>query len=117
MVHGLVAMLLTLGLSKTILKPNRDLTHAASRSERGDHRQRLRLLPNDGIHGPAHAITPIADSLLRPEQLRRNLISDVVHELRNPLTNIRGYLEALQGQVIEPDPTVIALLYEEAMLL
>ncbi|MBV9230714.1 MAG: HAMP domain-containing protein [Chloroflexi bacterium] len=116
-VAGLVALLLTLVLSNTILKPIRALTLAASRMEQGDLSQRVKIKTKDEIGGLAHAFNTMAESLDRSEQLRRNLISDVAHELRTPLTNIRGYLEALQDEVVEPDPAVLALLYEEAMLL
>ena len=116
-VAGIVALLLTLLLSNTILKPVRALTLAASRMERGDLSQRVQIETKDEIGELAHAFNTMADSLERSEQLRRNLVSDVAHELRTPLTNIRGYLEALQDQVIEPDPAVIASLYEEAILL
>jgi hypothetical protein len=57
------------------------------------------------------------DSLSRAERLRRNLVSDVAHELRNPLMNIRGSLELLQDHVLEPTPDTLASLYEETSLL
>ncbi len=97
---GIVALLLTLVLSNTILKPVRELTLAASRMEQGDLSQRVQIKTKDEIGDLAHAFNTMADSLERSEQLRRNLVSDVAHELRTPLTNIRGYLEALQDQVI-----------------
>jgi signal transduction histidine kinase len=116
-VVGCVALLLTLVLSNTILKPIRALTLAASQMEQGNLDQRVQIRTKDEIGGLAHAFNTMAESLQRSEQLRRNLISDVAHELRTPLTNIRGYLEALQDQVVEPDPAVIASVYEEAILL
>lgn len=116
-VVGCVALLLTLMLSNTILKPIRTLTLAASQMEQGNLSQRVQIRTKDEIAGLAHAFNTMAESLQRSEQLRRNMISDVAHELRTPLTNIRGYLEALQDQVIEPDPAVIASVYEEAVLL
>lgn len=116
-VAGFVALLLTLILANTILRPIRALTLATSRMEQGDLSQRVKIKTRDEIGGLAHAFNTMAESLERSEQLRRNLMSDVAHELRTPLTNIRGYLEALQDQLVEPDPDVIALLYEEAVLL
>jgi signal transduction histidine kinase len=116
-IAGLVALVLTIILSGSILKPVHALTLAARQMERGDLSQRVKIKKQDEIGDLAHAFNTMADSLQRSEQLRRNLVSDVAHELRTPLTNIRGYLEALQDQVIEPDATVIASLYEEGMLL
>jgi signal transduction histidine kinase len=116
-VAALVALIVTLILSNTILGPIHALTLAARRMERGDLRQRVAISQRDEIGELAHAFNTMADSLERSEQLRRSLVSDVAHELRTPLTNIRGYLEALQDQVTEPTPATIASLYEESLLL
>jgi signal transduction histidine kinase len=59
----------------------------------------------------------MADGLARLEELRRNMVTDVAHELRTPLSNIRGYLEALQDGVVEPERHIVDSLHEEAMLL
>ncbi len=117
LVAGLVALVLTIILSGTILQPVREVTLAARRMEQGDLSQRVKVKKWDEIGDLAHAFNTMADSLELSGQLQRNLLSDVAHELRTPLTNIRGYLEALQDEVIEPGPTVIASLHEEAMLL
>ncbi len=48
---------------------------------------------------------------------RRAMVGDVAHELRTPLSNIRGWLEAAQDGVATPDDAFIASLHEEAVLL
>jgi two-component system sensor histidine kinase BaeS len=45
------------------------------------------------------------------------MVADVAHELRTPLSNIQGYLEALRDGVVKPDKEAIRSLYEEASLL
>ncbi|MCK5182520.1 MAG: ATP-binding protein, partial [Dehalococcoidia bacterium] len=65
----------------------------------------------------AQAFNTMAADLENNEQLRRNLIADVAHELRTPLSNIRGYLEAIRDQVMKPDAATIHSLNEEAALL
>jgi two-component system sensor histidine kinase BaeS len=45
------------------------------------------------------------------------MVSDVAHELRTPLGNITGWLEATQDGLAEPDPHLIAMLLEESLLL
>jgi len=116
-VAGLVALVLTIALSGSILKPVHALTLAARRMEQGDLSRRVKIKRTDEIGDLAHAFNVMAESLEHSVQMQRNLVSDVAHELRTPLTNIRGYLEALQDQVLEPDATVIASLHEETMLL
>lgn len=112
---GLGAVLLILGLSRRILAPVEALTEAARRMEAGDLSQRVEVTSKDEISELARAFNSMADGLNRLEELRRNMVSDVAHELRTPLANIRGYLEAVQDGVLQPDSQVIASLYEEAM--
>jgi signal transduction histidine kinase len=45
------------------------------------------------------------------------MVADVAHELRTPLSNIQGYLEAIRDGVVEPDTAAIRSLNEEASLL
>jgi len=114
---GLAAVLLTLGLSRRILRPVEALTAAARRMERGDLSQRVEVQSEDEIGELAQAFNAMANGLTRLEDLRRNMVSDVAHDLRTPLSNIRGYLEALQDGVVEPKREVVDSLHEEAMLL
>jgi signal transduction histidine kinase len=114
---GLAAVLLTLGLSRRILGPVEALTAAARRMEKGDLSQRVEVQSRDEVGELARAFNAMADGLAHLEQLRRNMVTDVAHELRTPLSNIRGYLEALQDGLTNPSPALIDSLYEEAMLL
>ena len=59
----------------------------------------------------------MAGSLAQQERLRRNLMADIAHELRTPLSVIRGDLEALLDGVYDPTPDVLASLQEESLLL
>jgi signal transduction histidine kinase len=112
-----VAVMLTTVLSRRILQPVEALTEAAQRMEKGDLSQRVTVSTRDEIGELGHAFNSMADGLARMEQLRRNMTSDIAHELRTPLSNIRGYLEALQDGVTQPSPEVISSLHDEAMLL
>ena len=46
----------------------------------------------------------MADGLQRLEQLRRSMVTDIAHKLRTPLSNVRGYLEALPTAWSSPPP-------------
>lgn len=116
-VAGVLAVVLTLALSHGILSRVQALTTAVRAMAQGDLSQRVQNGTDDELGQLAHAFNSMADSLARIEQLRRNMVSDVAHELRTPLSNIRGYLEAIQDGVIQPTPEAVASLHEEAMLL
>jgi signal transduction histidine kinase len=114
---GLVALALTLLLSRSLLGPISALTSAAQAMEKGDLSQRVAVKSGGEIGDLAQAFNAMADGLDRLEQLRRNMVTDVAHELRTPLSNVRGYLEAISDGVIQPSPENIASLHEEVMLL
>lgn len=114
---GLVALVLTIILSRSILGPLGALTSAARKMEKGDLSQRVNIRTGGEVGELAAAFNAMADGLARLEQLRRNMVTDVAHELRTPLSNIRGYLEALQDGLVQPNADVIASLHEETMLL
>jgi signal transduction histidine kinase len=116
-VAGLVGLLLTLLLSQSILRPVDELTSAARAMEKGDLSQRVTVRTKGELGELANAFNAMAEGLKRLEQLRRNMVTDVAHELRTPLSNVRGYLEALQDGIVDPTPETIASVHEEAMLL
>jgi two-component system sensor histidine kinase BaeS len=53
----------------------------------------------------------------RLEKQRTDMVGDIAHELRTPLSNIRGWLETAQDGVSTVDPPLLASLLEEAGLL
>jgi signal transduction histidine kinase len=114
---GLVGLLLTYFLSRSILRPVDELIQAARAMEKGDLSQRVPVRGRGELSELARAFNAMAAGLTRLEQLRQNMVTDVAHELRTPLSNVRGYLEALRDGVVEPTPETIASVYEEAMLL
>jgi len=112
-----IAVVITFFLSRRILAPVKDLTLAARRLGQGDLSQRVQLKDKGEVQELAQAFNSMASDLGHAEQLRRNLVADVAHELRTPLSNIRGYLEAIRDRIIKPDAATIRSLNEEAMLL
>jgi signal transduction histidine kinase len=117
LIAGTVAVVIALIVSHRIVQPVESLTTAARHMEKGDLATRVNVTSNDEIGQLAHAFNAMADGLARQEQLRRNMVSDVAHELRAPLTNIRGYLEAAKDGLVQPDGALVDNLYEEAILL
>lgn len=114
---GLVALLLTWLLSRRIVGPIEALTAAAGRMERGDLGSRVDVKSRDEIGKLAHAFNSMSTSMAEQEQLRRNMVTDIAHELRTPLSNIRGYLEAVRDGVVDANPALIGSLHEESLIL
>jgi signal transduction histidine kinase len=114
---GVLAVLLTLALSRRILAPVEALTGAVRRMGSGDLDARVEEGGPDEIGTLARAFNAMADALARTEGLRRTLVTDVAHELRTPLTNLRCQIEALQDGLQPAGPVALASLHEETLLL
>jgi signal transduction histidine kinase len=112
-----IALLLTFVLSRRMTSPIGALARAARRLGRGDLSQRVQLRGEGEVAALAQAFNTMATDLEHDEQLRRNLVADVAHELRTPLSNIQGYLEAIRDRVMKPNAATIRSLNEEVALL
>jgi len=113
----IVAIIASFLLSQRIVKPVQDLTYAARRLERGDYSGRVHFKGRGEIAELAHAFNAMTGSLERAEQLRRNLVTDVAHELRTPLSNIRGQVEAIDDKLLEPDAGTLSSIHSDVLLL
>ena len=59
------------------------------------------------------AFNCMAISLQQAQQTQETLVTNVTHELGSPLTNVKGYIEALRDNVIQPSYQIFNILYEE----
>jgi signal transduction histidine kinase len=114
---GSVGLLLSFGLSRRILRPVEALTAAARRMAAGDLEVRVDGGGQDEIGELARAFNAMAERRAAAERLRRDLVNDVAHELRSPLTNLRAHLEALEDGLLAPTPETLASLGDEVRLL
>ena len=112
-----VATFITFILARRISQPIRALTLAANRLGKGDFSQRVDIKDKSEVGELADTFNSMADNLERSETLRRHIVTDVAHELRTPVSNIRGQLEAIQDKLLKPDTKSIGSLHEETMLL
>jgi two-component system OmpR family sensor kinase/two-component system sensor histidine kinase BaeS len=114
---GAVAVFIALVVARRLTAPLTSMTQAAQAMARGDLAQRVPVASDDEMGRLAEAFNTMAISLARAEELRRNLVADVAHELRTPLAVLRADLEALQDGVYQPTPERLTALHEETDLL
>jgi len=112
-----IALIITSFLSRRILSPVKALTNAARRLGGGDFTQRVEVKDKSELGELANTFNTMADNLEHAEELRKNMVADIAHELRTPLSNIKGYLEATRDGVVSADADTIRKLDEEATLL
>lgn len=110
---GVVALIVAVYVSARVTRPVTALTVAAGDLASG--RRDSRVAP-DGpgeLRSLAEAFNEMADHLDREDELRRNLVADVAHELRTPLAILQGSTEALIDGVDQPTPEVFGSLHDE----
>ena len=116
-VGGAVGILLVLLLSRRVLRSVGNLTSAARALGAGDLSSRAEVTGNDEMAELGQAFNSMADALEASERQRRAMVSDVAHELRTPLANIQGHIEAMQDGLLEPDPTTLDTIHQQALYL
>jgi len=117
LVAVLVAVALGFLFSWLITGPMRQLTSAARKVAIGDFSQRVSQKTDDEIGEVSAAFNTMAEQLEKKEKSKRQLLADIAHELRNPLSIIQGNLEAWLDGVLTPAPDQIASVYDETVLL
>ncbi|NJN16364.1 MAG: HAMP domain-containing protein [Oscillochloris sp.] len=116
---ALLAVLLGLAalFSSRISTPLRHLTAAAQSLAGGDMTVRVQPSTVREVGELAGAFNGMADTLVRADQQRRQLTADVAHELRTPLSIIKGRLEGIQDGIYQADDAHVAGLLGEVALL
>jgi two-component system OmpR family sensor kinase len=114
---GALSILLGLGLSRGFTVPVTRLTAAARRIAGGDLSQRVPETGSAEMAVLGRTFNQMAADLEKAEELRRNLVADLAHELRTPLSVIQGNLRAILDEVYPLEQAEIAVLYDETRLL
>lgn len=113
----LAALLVSMYLSRQLAAPLRRLTQAAEQMGAGSRWQRVDVRSRDEIGELASALNRMGAELEDGEAQRRQMTADIAHELRNPLSIMRGNLEALLDDVYPLDKEHLEPVYEETVLL
>lgn len=110
-------------LSRRLTSPLREATALTVKIAGGDLSSRLpehalgSRAKRDEIDELAHSINAMAEALERSKGLERQFLLSVSHDLRTPLTSIRGYAEALaDGAAPDPERAANVILAESRRL-
>ncbi len=85
-------------------QPMDDLIDAAGRIEKGDYSAQLSETGPAELTSVARAFNSMSSRLKTSDEQRRSFLADVAHELRTPLSIIRGQAEAIADGVYPGDP-------------
>ena len=115
---ALLALLTGLAVARRITRPVTRLIAATRAMAAGDRTARVGEIHAAGeLRELAAAFDQMAGNLDRQEQIRRNLVADVAHELRTPIAILQAGHEALLDGVAEPTPAELGSLRDEVLRL
>ncbi len=111
-----VALCLVLFLTSRLTRPLRAMRVATRRVARGDRRVKLRRTGTLELDALSDAFNQMVRELAQSESASRDFLMQVTHDLRTPLTAIRGHALALSDGVVPPDdvPRSLAAISGEA---
>jgi len=113
-VAAAISLIVARFLARGMTQPLRDMAAAARRMETGDYAVRVETRSRDEVGRLAAAFNDMQDQLAGLEQSRRDLVANVSHELKTPITAIRAHLENLLDGVELPDPATLEVMLGQA---
>jgi two-component system, OmpR family, sensor kinase len=114
-----VAVGLAIGavLSRSLTAPMQRLARAVRAVAAGDLDQRVAVEGSAEMVDVAQAFNDMTAALSESERQRKNMVADVAHELRSPLSVVQGNLRAILDDVYPLDKVEISRLYDESRFL
>jgi signal transduction histidine kinase len=109
-----VALLLARWLARGMTQPLREMAEAAHKMERGDYSERVHTRSRDEVGQLAEAFNRMSAELDGVERLRRDLVANVSHELKTPISALRAHLENLLDGIEEPNPETLAVMLNQS---
>lgn len=100
---------------RIIIKPLAAINNVAKKISKGEVQKRVEINSNDEIGELAESFNYMADSVEKAEKARREFISNVSHEIRSPITSIKGFIGGIIDGVIPRDKEkyYLSITYEE----
>jgi len=92
----ILALILSYVISRTLTKPILRIEKATRRIAEGDYSIKLDITSNDEIGSLTASVNELAVELSKTDTMRKDLIANVSHDLRTPLSLIRGYAETIK---------------------
>ncbi len=125
-----IAVLLSIVVAGRITEPVRAMTRASEAIAEGQYDQRIEVAGRDEVAQLAHAFNRMASEVGRNQRAMRQLVANMTHDLKTPLTSITGFSQAISeglpegveeyqrlGQVINDEAGHMAALVEDLLYL
>jgi len=100
---AVLAVVLLYWTSRRISKPLSQMSDVSREIASGNYKRRVNVSSRDETGQLALSFNAMADSLERLEDMRRTFVANVSHELRSPLTSMRGYIQGVIDKTFDPE--------------
>ena len=107
------AGIVTVFVTRRILRPINEVRRTTRRLASGHYDERVAPPAELELAALATDVNQLAEALETTERRRGQLISEVAHEMRTPLTTISGYVEGMLDGVFAPNEEVLTAVSEE----
>jgi signal transduction histidine kinase len=104
-----------LALSWALARPLRHLQQSAAAITQGNLGTQMPLIGTQEFRDVASAFNRMSAALAESEVLRRRMTSDIAHELRSPVSVMRGQLEAMLDGVFPLTTEQLAIVYDQTL--
>lgn len=111
------ALLVAFLLAQTLSGPLRRIRTTAHRIEHGELGARVELGGDAEVRAVGHALNRLADTLQREEELRKESVADLAHELRTPVSGLLSRIEAAQDGVLPDGAANLEAMHAETLRL
>lgn len=97
---SILSIVLLYFISRRFSKPLTQMNVISREIATGNFKRRVKVKTKDEVGQLAMNFNAMADSLEKLELMRRNFVANVSHELRSPLTSMRGYIQGVLDKTI-----------------
>jgi signal transduction histidine kinase len=109
-----LALLMARWLARGMTTPLREMARAARKMATGDYTERVETRSRDEVGQLAVAFNSMSSELENLEILRRELVANVSHELKTPISALRAHLENVLDGVEQPDPETLSVMLAQS---
>lgn len=99
----LISVIVVYYTTTRLTRPFMEINEIVQKYSKGDYNVRIPISSIEEATQLAISFNTMADQLKDLEATRRSFVANVSHELRSPLTSMKGFLEAMQDGTIGPD--------------
>ena len=111
------ALIIALLFAETLSRPLRRIRRTAEQIEHGDLSARVAPGGDAEMRAVGHALNRLAETLDHEEQMRKQSVADLAHELRTPVHGLLSRIEAAQDGVLADEQANLVAMHTEAMRL